>query len=410
MILLPTLLGLTKLGLMDLVVAWMIALVWAVHWLEAATGMPRIPEITRAEWDVAADEIVSAESGQITPKVSIVVPARNEAQTIEPALRSLRHLDYPNYELIAVNDRSEDATGEIMERLAAEEGGAVRVVHISELPPGWLGKTHAMWAGAKAGTGEWMLFTDADVVFRGDAVRRAVAYAETERADHVVLFPTMLTHTSGERMMISLFQALIGFGHRPWKVADPEARDHIGVGAFNMIRRSAYEKIGTYERLRLAVMDDMQLGQLAKKAGFRQRCVFGKNLARIHWADGAMGVVRNVTKNFFAYMRFNPWVALAAVGGLLITNVLPFAGLFVATGWSRVGYAVALLCIFAIYAGMAPKSGIRARYFLTHPVSASLFAYAILLSAATTLRHGGIVWRGTLYPLEELRRAQELGD
>jgi glycosyltransferase involved in cell wall biosynthesis len=393
------------LGITNLALAWILAAVWVVHLLEAARGMPKIPDITRPAFDVPPQQIVSCETEKHSPKVTIVVPARNEALTIEPALRSLRKLDYPNYELIVVNDRSDDGTGEVMERIAAEaEGAPVCVVHVRELPPKWLGKTHAMWVGAKAGNGDWVLFTDADVVFRPDTLRRALAYAEREGADHLVLFPTMLTYTAGERMMISLFQALIGFGHRPWKVADPDARDYIGVGAFNMIRRSTYERVGTYERLRLAVMDDMQLGRLVKKGRFHQRCVFGKDLTRIHWAHGAMGVVRNVTKNFFAYMRFNFWIALAAACALIFLNVLPFVAVFLSSGPTLVGYLVAILCVFAIYAGMAPKSGIGWWYFFTYPIGSALFAYAIVLSAVTTVRHGGVMWRGTLYPLEELKK------
>jgi glycosyltransferase involved in cell wall biosynthesis len=393
------------LGIANLVVAWMLGLLWVVHLLEAARGMPNVVDIKRAEFDIPPEKIICCETEKVSPKVTIVVPARNEARTIEPALRSLRKLDYPNYEVIAVNDRSEDRTGEIMERLAAEpEGAPVRVVAVRELPPKWLGKTHAMWVGANAGDGEWVLFTDADVVFRPDALRRALAYAERETADHLVLFPTMLTYTPGERMMISLFQALIGFGHRPWKVADPDARDYIGVGAFNMIRRSVYETVGTYERLRLAVMDDMQLGQLVKKGRFRQRCVFGKDFIRIHWADGALGVVRNVTKNFFAYMRFNFWIALAAACALLFLNVLPFVAIFFSAGAAMLGYLIAILCVFAIYVGMAPKSGVGWWYFFTYPIGSALFAYAIFLSVITTVRHGGVMWRGTLYPLEELKK------
>lgn len=394
-------------GIFNIMLAGAIALLWAVHLLEAARGMPKIPELTRPEWNVPPQWIISCETNRETPWVTIVVPARNEAKTIEPALRSLRKLDYPNYELIVVDDRSEDETGKAIRTVAAEETGApVRVITVRELPPGWLGKTHAMWTGAKEAKGEWILFTDADVVFRPDALRRAVAYAEKEEADHLVLFPTMLTYTRGERMMISLFQVLVGFGHRPWKVADPEARDYIGVGAFNMIRRTVYEKIGTYERLRMAVMDDMLLGQLVKKCHYHQRCAFGRNLVRIHWAQGTMGVVRNVTKNFFAYMQYKTWIAVAAAFFLLLINLWPFVGVFVSGAWATEGYVVALVCMLAIYAGMAPKSGIGWWYFFTHPVSTSLFAYAIVLSAVTTIRKGGVEWRGTLYSLEELKKAR----
>jgi cellulose synthase/poly-beta-1,6-N-acetylglucosamine synthase-like glycosyltransferase len=382
-----------------IIVAWSLAALWISHLVQAALGMPKITDLNAPEWDKAATEQL---------RVTIVVPARNEAEMIGEALRSLRKLDYSNYEIIAVNDRSEDGTGEIMCRVAAEpEGAPLKVVDVKELPTGWLGKTHAMWLGAEQGSGEWILFTDADVVFSKDSLRRAITYAERERADHLVLFPTMLTHTVGERMMISLFQALIGFGHRPWKVADPDARDYIGVGAFNMIRRPVYEKLGTYSRLRLAILDDMKLGELVKKNRFRQRNVFGKDLIRIHWAPGVMGVIRNVTKNFFAYLRFNTALALGAALALFVFNVVPFIAVVITSGWARIGFAVALFCIFAIYAGMEKRSGIRSFYFLTHPIASSLFAYAILLSAFTAIKNGGVIWRGTKYPLSILRRSVE---
>jgi glycosyltransferase involved in cell wall biosynthesis len=389
----------------DLTAAWLVAAIWVLHLLQAAFGMRTIADIDGPECDLAADAIVSSESGQITPKVTIVVPARNEAHTIEPALRSLRRLDYPNYEVIALNDRSEDTTGDIMRRVAAElEGAPVKVVNVTGLPTGWLGKTHAMWRGAQEGSGEWILFTDADVVFRKDALRRAVAYAEKARADHFVLFPTMIIKSPGEQMMMAVFQTLIGFGHRPWKVADPKARDYIGIGAFNMVRSSVYKKLGTYESMKLAIIDDMQLGAIVKQRGFRQRVAFGKGLASIHWASGTFGIMRNLSKNFFAYVRFNTVLALMAAFGLLFLNVLPFAGLILASGWAWVGYAVAVLCIFAIYIGMSRRSDIAAWYIITHPVSSTLIAYTILLSMFHTLRNGGVLWRGTLYPLDELRK------
>lgn len=392
----------------DLIAAWLVAAVWIQHLLQAAIGMRRIADVRNAEYDVAADAIVSSDTGRRAPKVTIVVPARNEARTNEPALRSLRHLDYPNYEIIAVNDRSDDGTGEIMRRIAAEsEGAPIQVVHVAKLPKGWLGKTHAMWRGAQQGSGDWILFTDADVLFGPDALRRALAYAEKSSADHLVLFPTMITKSADERMMLAVFQALIGFGHRPWKVADPKSRDYIGIGAFNMVRRSVYEKLGTYERMKLAVIDDMQLGQMVKKGGFRQRVAFGRDLASIHWATGAFGIVHNLSKNFFAYVRFSTVLAIGAAFGLLFLNLLPFVGLILASGWAWVGYAVAVLCIFAIYVGMSQKSDISAWYIVTHPVSSVLVAYTILLSAFSTFRNGGVMWRGTLYPLDELRRGLE---
>ena len=195
-----------------------LALAWVSRIVDAALGMPSVADISQPEWDRSRD------AASRNPRVSIIVPARNEEADIELSLTRLLELDYDNYEIIAVNDRSTDRTGEIMERVARASGGdRLRVLHHRELPAGWLGKTHAMWTATNEATGDWLLFTDADVVFKPDSLRRAVAYAEAEKADHVVLFPQMVMKKPGEYMMIAFFQTMFVFGHRPWKVADPKS-------------------------------------------------------------------------------------------------------------------------------------------------------------------------------------------
>ncbi len=338
--------------------------------------------------------------------MSIIVPARNEEQDIGATLSHLLALDYSNYEIIAVDDRSTDETGARMEEVAARSAahGLLRVLHVAELPAGWMGKTHAMWTAAAQARGDWLLFTDADVLFKPDSVRRVLAYAEVEKADHVVLFPRMIMKRPGERMMIAFFQALFVFGHRPWKVADPAAQDHMGVGAFNMIRRPVYEAVGTYKALRMEVLDDMKLGKVVKNGGYAQRNVFGEDLISLHWAKGAFGIVNNLTKNFFAVLSFQWPRTVASVLGLAFLNLGPFLGVWLAHGWARLPYAVALLSLFGIYWGMAKRSDVAPYYFFLHPVSTTLFMYTLVRSMVLTIRQGGIVWRGTKYPLEELRR------
>jgi hypothetical protein len=208
----------------------------------------------------------------------------------------------------------------------------------------------------------------------------------------------------GERMMIAFFQALFVFGHRPWKVADPKARDHMGVGAFNLVRRSVYDAVGTYRALRMEVLDDMKLGKVVKNAGFVQRNVFGEDLISLRWAKGAFGIVNNLTKNFFAVLSFQWPRTVVCIVGLGFLNLGPFLGVWMAHGWARVPYAVALASLFLIYYGMSARSAVPAYYFFLHPVSSSLFMYTLLRSMIHTFSNDGIVWRGTKYPLDELRK------
>jgi glycosyltransferase involved in cell wall biosynthesis len=373
-----------------------LAVIWLWHAGAAVLGMRRIPDITADEWDRQPDDRL--------PSVSIVVPARDEQSMIRAAVESLLALEYPNFEVIAVDDRSSDNTGIILDELAALAHGRLKTIHVRELPPGWLGKTHAMHLAASRSKSEWILFTDADVIHRPDTLRRAVAFAERVCADHAVVLPTVVMESWGERMMIALFQALFIFAHRPWKASDPNAKDHVGMGAFNLIRRSVYDEIGGYERLRLAVIDDLRLGAAVKQARRSQAIAFGKDLVRVRWAQGLMGVVRNTQKNFFAEFGFNLWLTSAAVLGVLALQLGPWVGSVIAHGWSRVGYVIALLCVFWTYKGAA-RTSISAWYFLLHPLAVVLLVYAILRSTLVTLANGGVVWRGTKYELNELRRA-----
>jgi glycosyltransferase involved in cell wall biosynthesis len=379
------------------IVGGLLGLAWLSRLVDAGFGMRRLADLCQPQWNLQPPG---------SPFLSIIVPACNEEDHIRPTLEHLLKLDYEKYEVIAVNDRSTDRTGEIMDRVAStsDTRKILKIIHIESLPPGWLGKAHAMWSAAEQAKGDWLLFTDADVLFKPEAPRRAMVYAEAEHADHVVFFPRMIMKQPGEKMMIAFFQTLFVFGHRPWKVADPKAKDHMGVGAFNMIRRQVYVALGTYKTLRLEVVDDMKLGKIVKNAGYAQRNVFGEDLISIRWAQGAMGVVNNLTKNSFAIVSFQWWRALASAFALAFLNLGPFLGIWLAQGWARAGYGLALFSMFSIYLGMSWRSDVPAYYFVLHPISSALFVYTMLRSMFLTLSQGGVTWRGTFYPLDELRK------
>lgn len=368
---------------------------WTFKLFECALGMPKVPDLARPEW--------LPKAGERLPRISIIVPALNEAEKLEPALKSLLVLDYPDYEVIAVNDRSTDRTGEIMDRLAAANPSKLRVAHVTSLPEKWLGKPHALHCGAALATGEWLLFTDADVSFRPDALARAVHLGDRSRSDHVVIFPTLIAETWGERMMLAFLSLAFTVG-RLWKVSDPEARDFIGVGAFNMVRRSAFDALGGMQLLRMEVVEDMKLGKLIKKHGFKQIAAFGDGLLTIHWARGAWGIVRNLRKNTFAFLGFNSVLAALGIMGLILVHLGLYIGIIFAPGWSKIGFAIGLLSLALFYVGIHRHLKISPIYFLLHPLSTMMMCLALAQSAYFTLKNGGIEWRGTRYPLDELRK------
>jgi len=390
----------------------LLAAVWTIPVIRAAIHFRHVADLTLPEHEPPHEAKL--------PPLTIVVPARNEAETIEPAMRSLLCLNYPDYHIIAVNDRSTDSTGEILEKLAAsaEAGGRLRVVHVHQLPTGWLGKTHAMWLGAQQprvngaapssgesqAAGDWILFTDADCIFHPGCLRRALFYALRTGTEHLALMPTGIMHSLSERMMMSFPQVAGNLAMRPWKVRDPQARDFVGVGAFNLISRSAYNAVGTYQKMSMAVVDDLKLGEAVKQAGLRQDIVYGRDLVRVRWLIGAWGIVRNLEKNLFALFRFRMSLAIAACLAVLLICVWPFVGIFLAPGWAKAPFAMVILMILGMHFITARVSTISPWIFLTFPMAALVFVTAVLRSAYVALRDGGITWRGTKYSLEDLKK------
>lgn len=375
------------------VAAWLIALLWAVATINALCKLPRIPDVLDERFGAARPE---------KPFIAVIVPARNEAADIEATLRSLLSVEGVRVEIIAVDDRSTDATGEIIDRFAAE-AKSVTAVHISKLPAGWMGKTHAMAKAAAQATAPWLLFTDGDVLFAKDTLVRAINFAESERADHVVIFPTLILKGIGERAMIAFFQGISALFSRFWRIPVEGAKESLGVGAFNLIRADVYRSIGGFEALRMEVLEDLRLGFEVKRQGYRQRVAFGRDLVRVRWVVGTFGMVRNITKNFFAAFRFRVWLTLAACCGLIVFCLGPFAVL-AGAWWMRGAAALTMLALIALYRYYRQYTGIAAWYALTFPLAACMVLYAILRSMLLTLVRGGVVWRGTHYPLPELRK------
>jgi glycosyltransferase involved in cell wall biosynthesis len=400
-----------------LILAWLISVAWTRVTLTALRNLPHIPNlldsrITARLGSAHPSTALEPEAPETcnpspAPCVTVIIPARNEAAAIEATLRSLLAQTIP-VGIIAVDDRSTDATGPILDRIAAEPlppGKFLTVLHVAELAEGWMGKTHAMALAARQSATPWLLFTDADILFAPDVLERALLHAQDTSADHLVLNLTLILKTAGERLMLTVIQCFTLFTFRPWKIADPTAKhDSVGVGGFNLIRTHVYRDIGGFESFRLEAVEDLRLGFEVKSRGYRQRIAFGRDLIRVHWAPGALGMVRNLTKNFFAAFRFRPAVTLAFVVGFVLLLCVPFAGVF--APWPiRAASLIALAMMLLGHRYSARHfTGIPLLYVLTLPVGALLLAYATLRSMVLTLVRGGVVWRDTFYPLADLRR------
>lgn len=376
------------------VLFWLIAFAWWSKVLPSIFKLKLVPDLATIP-------------AQTTPannaSVTVIVPAKNEAASIETTLRSLMQQDYAPIDVIAVNDRSDDATGSIMDRVAAEFPSKLRVIHIKQLPEGWTGKVHAMSLAASQAKHDWLLFTDGDVKFRKDSVRLTVAVAEEKKADHFVLIPTMEIHSIGEGMVMGFFQTVSVWVSRPWRVPDPAAkRDIVGIGAFNMIRRTSYQQIGGYEARPMEILEDMQLARAAKLGGLHSEVAFGRNLISIHWAVGVRGLVNAMTKNIFSGFGFHVWLLLIAALWELTFAFFPWLALGVP--YLRLPALATIAAMFAAYAIYRKQSGIQLTYLLLAPFAVLVFVYIMVKSMLVALKDGGVTWRGTFYPLAELRK------
>lgn len=379
--------------ILGLATFFLIAAFWVFHGIRVAVGAAKLPRV----------KDTPPAAPQRCPKISLLFAARDEEEKLPAALATMAEMDYPEMEIVAADDRSRDATGRILDEFASARPN-VRVVHIAELPKGWLGKPHALQKAYEASSGEWLLFTDADVKFERTALRRAWAMAEQLGVDHLTLFGDIEMHGFWETVLITFFGLAFHLSSDPARVSDAKSRVYVGVGAFQLLRRSAYEAIGTHRRLAMEVVDDMKLGKLVKKGGFPSAVGLAQEFIAVRWQVGIGNLLRGVTKNFFAALGYSLPFALAAFSAVLVVSVAPFVGVFVVHGWIQLLCAVAIAAALGMHVGVNLVNRVSPLYALTHPIGAILFCYMIARSVVVTLWSGGVTWRETFYPLEELKK------
>jgi glycosyltransferase involved in cell wall biosynthesis len=339
----------------------------------------------------------------VWPRVSIVVAARNEERNIEEGVRSLLALDYPDLQITLVNDRSTDGTAAILSRVAAEDP-RLNVVTIEHLPSGWLGKNNAMHVGAIRSDGHWLLFTDADVIFAPDTLRKAIAKAEDEHLDHLTAAPRVITPSFWLRAFVPVFSMCFVLYVKAWAIRSKDKSAFVGIGAFNLVRTSAYRAIGGHEKLRLRPDDDVKLGKVLKDAGLQPDFVVGSDHLAVEWYTSVADLVRGLEKNTFAGADYRCSFVLFAITILIAGYVLPFVAMFIAPWPANLLFALAA-GIYIVFAGRACQSnGQPAVLGVLFPAGVLLFAMIQLRTMILNLWQGGIRWRDTFYSLEELRQ------
>src|SRR6266568_8577119 len=274
-------------GTTALFLSMTLAALWHLRWVRR---LPALEALT-----TATGPALSSPSERV--RCSVVIAARDEETRMEGTVRRLMAQRGVEAEFFIVDDRSTDRTGEILRQLAKEDA-RVKLKRVEVLPDGWLGKCHACHVGAGAATGDWILFTDADCWLKPDVIARALRVAERDGADHITLTPGNAPTTLGAQAWHLAF--LMSLANWFSGVNRDRPKAYLGMGAFDLVRATAYCECGGYEALHLTVLDDVKLGLLLSRAGKRTRAFIGSADAECHWGTTVSAMINVMEKNYFA--------------------------------------------------------------------------------------------------------------
>ena len=365
-----------------LVLAFINVIIWVYSGLLLFSNLKKIPIFYSTN---------CSDMGIIYPSLSVIIPACNEEESIRQSISQLLDQDYPDFEVIVVNDRSTDRTGVVVEELKIKYP-QLQVITITELPPKWLGKNHAIYQGVKQATGEWLLFTDADIMFSPGSLKKTVSYSLKNKLDHLTIGPDLTYKGFFYGGFISFISLSITLAFIINKFA--------GLGAFNLVKKSVYNEIGGYEAIAMQPVDDSNFGRLVVKKGYKQSFGFSQGLISVKMYNNLCAMLKGLEKNQFSALNYSVFAALALCLILLFIHVYPFVGLFFGPPWARALCGFSIIILVAIY-NFSKKS---LWHVLIHPISALLYLWSLLNSMVKVLSRGGIEWRGTVYSLEELRK------
>lgn len=344
----------------------------------------------------------------VWPKVSLIVPARDEATHLEAAVRSRLHDDYPNLEVVLVDDRSTDGTAALVDALAAGDA-RVKAVHVTALPEGWLGKLYAMQQGVEASTGTWLLFSDADVLFAPGTLRRAVAYAAAGGYDHIAVLPDFFPRSVALDTLIDTFGRVLVVGGRLWRVADMGSRAAVGGGLFNLVRAGALAKTPGLAWLKLEVADDVALAQMLKDHGARPAVLNARGLVGLAFYDSVGQFAVGLEKTGFSVLgRYRVGVLLAVCAvGLWVEWGAVLAWLL-GTGPVRWAALAVLGLALASWGRLGRWMGRPVWTVPLQPLAMVAFVVMALRAMVLVFVRGGVAWRGTVYPVAALREGSRL--
>jgi cellulose synthase/poly-beta-1,6-N-acetylglucosamine synthase-like glycosyltransferase len=337
------------------------------------------------------------------PLVSILIPARNEERRVlESCVRSILAQDYANFEVIAVNDRSTDKTGEILEAIAKSDE-RLRVMEGKELPPGWLGKPYAMHQALDHARGEWILATDADMIFEPAVLGTALDHALASNGDALTLIPRFETGSFWERVVIPTWEWVFLMFTIFYRINDPKSDRAAAIGGFFLIRRTVLEGVGSYEGLKDEVMEDVRLAERVKRLGGRMMIARAPALIRTRMYSTFAEMWECSTKNWFSGVNFSFAFALLCVVSTYLGAVVPplialVSAVAIVSGTELsslfIPAASSWLLQVLVMTIVSRRSGVSPLYALTAPLGLALI-YAMLFDSSIRITTGrGVTWKG----------------
>lgn len=385
-------------------ITFVIFLYWAVMWIVSLKGLRSWQPLSRADNEKRRDKD--------RPLVSVIIAAKEEERSVYDTVKHLLNQSYERLEIIVVNDRSQDRTAEQLEAIRRWSGERkeikkpLKIVHLTSLPAGWMGKNHALYQGYLQAKGRYLLFTDADVVFSEHTVRDALAWMLEHRLDHLTMLPAFFSPSGIADGFIRYFIFSFHLFIRPWTANEPGKRKKgVGIGAFNFIRRDVYEKIGTHASFALHPIDDLELGRRVKAHGFRQRVVGALAYLQVEWYADIHAAIKGLEKNLFAGLRFRFLLLLTGMVGQGLFLFSPFVWIWLNEGsplWLDVINISLMVGLYVYY--MKVFTGRWSWWDVLLPLQVLLFIYVMGRSGYVVWKRKGIDWRGTFYSVPNIKR------
>jgi cellulose synthase/poly-beta-1,6-N-acetylglucosamine synthase-like glycosyltransferase len=336
------------------------------------------------------------------PKITIIFSALNEENKIEEALLSLVNLTYPDLEIIAVNDRSTDTTPQILDKLQSQYP-ILQVLHIKKLPENWFGKNHALHQASKRAQGDWLLFTDADVIMKTDTLTKAISYVKNNNLDHLTIYEHNRRDSFWLKVCLLGNYITYSMVMKPWRIRHAKSKKSLGHGAFNLVNKTAYQNCDGHQAIAMECLDDISLGALLKNNGYRQDTVDGRDYIEREWYHSLSDMVRGMKKNSFAYYNYKLLPMLRDAIFALTFYVWPlFAVIFFSGVVCYLNLLVILITLGTTFC-VVKQFRLEKKYIFFYPISIAILVYTIVNSAYATYRNKGVIWRGTHYSLNTLK-------